>query len=87
MVKKVKIAEFKSRLSEHLRSVRRGDDLVILDRDRPVAKVSSYSEEDGGTDFLVRTSRIKGDWKGLKWPSQKIDVDVVRILREDRDKR
>src|SRR5207244_4161099 len=35
----VGIAELKARLSEHLRAVRRGRTLTVLDRDRPVAAV------------------------------------------------
>lgn len=87
MTKKVKIAEFKSRLSEHLRSVRRGDEIVILDRDRPVAKVSSFEESSEKTDFCVRPATVRGGWKGFRWPTTAVNVDVVRLLREDRDKR
>ncbi len=34
-----RIAELKSRLSEHLRSVRTGRTLTILDRDTPIARI------------------------------------------------
>lgn len=38
----VKIADFKSRLSEHLRLVRRGHEVVIKDRETPIARVIPY---------------------------------------------
>ena len=34
----VRIADLKARLSEHLRSVRNGGTLTVLDRDTPVAR-------------------------------------------------
>jgi prevent-host-death family protein len=36
----VKIAEFKNRLSAYLRRVRRGEEILVTDRDTPIAKVS-----------------------------------------------
>lgn len=41
----VNIAELKSRLSEHLRQVRRGHTLTILDRKTPIARVIPYDEK------------------------------------------
>ncbi|HEX5036687.1 MAG TPA: type II toxin-antitoxin system Phd/YefM family antitoxin [bacterium] len=87
MTRKVKIAEFKSKLSKHLRSVRGGDELIILDRDRPVARVAAYEKGTEASDFRIRSARIRGCWKQVRWPSLPVKADVVRILREDRDKR
>jgi len=41
----VRIAELKSRLSEHLRSVRNGRTLTVLDRDTPIAPIVPYAAE------------------------------------------
>ena len=41
----VRIAELKARLSEHLRSVRKGRTLTVLDRDTPVARIVPYAVE------------------------------------------
>jgi prevent-host-death family protein len=38
-MKRVKIAELKDHLSEHLRAVERGAEIVVTDRDRPIAIV------------------------------------------------
>jgi prevent-host-death family protein len=39
----VRIADLKARLSEHLRSVRNGGTLTVLDRDTPVARIVPYA--------------------------------------------
>ena len=38
-MKQVRIAELKARLSEHLRAVRNGETIAVLDRDTPVAHI------------------------------------------------
>lgn len=43
-MKTVKIAELKNRLSEHLRAVERGSEVVVLDRDRPIARIVPVAE-------------------------------------------
>jgi prevent-host-death family protein len=42
-MKAVKIAELKDRLSEHLRAVERGAEVVVTDRDRPIARIVPFS--------------------------------------------
>jgi prevent-host-death family protein len=36
---KVKIAELKDRLSEHLRAVEAGAEVIVTDRNRPIARI------------------------------------------------
>jgi prevent-host-death family protein len=38
-MKRVRIAELKSRLSRHLRAVERGEEIEVTDRDRPIARI------------------------------------------------
>lgn len=38
-MKRVRVAELKDHLSEHLRSVERGAKVLVLDRDRPIAQI------------------------------------------------
>lgn len=85
VMKKVKIAEFKSRLSAHLRAVEKGAEVIVLDRERPIARVSPFSE--GADDFSVRPPRITTGLKELKFPPIGYDIDVVSALRSDRDHR
>jgi prevent-host-death family protein len=82
-MKTVKIAELKARLSEHLRYVRRGHVLTILDRDTPVAQVVPI----GGTDALrVREPAERvGKLQDVPLPAPlRIELDVVDLLLEER---
>ena len=45
VMKTVRIAELKARLSEHLKWVRKGRTLTVLDRDTPVARIVPYAAE------------------------------------------
>lgn len=38
-MRRVKIADLKDRLSEHLRAVEKGAEVVVTDRDRPIARI------------------------------------------------
>ncbi len=41
----VGIADLKARLSEHLRAVRNGGTLTVLDRDTPIARIVPYASQ------------------------------------------
>ncbi len=84
-MKQVKIANFKSHLSSYLKQVKGGSEVVILDRDRPIAKVIPIREK--REKIKVRKAKIKGGFKNWKFTGIKARVDVVKLLREDRDKR
>lgn len=49
-MKAVKIAELKNGLSEHLRAVERGAEVVVSDRNRPIARIVPF---DGDEERLV----------------------------------
>ena len=84
-MRQVKIAEFKSHLSAHLREVQAGAEIMVLDRHHPIARISPVGEENA--DFLVRPAKINGGLKKLKFRRVRSDFDVVKILREDRNSR
>src|SRR5688500_19818851 len=48
VMKEVRIAELKAKLSEHLRAVRRGHTITVLDRDEPIARIVPYRKDQGG---------------------------------------
>jgi prevent-host-death family protein len=56
MKSEVKVAELKSKLSEYLRSVRRGNEIVIKDRDTPIARIVPY--EDHPKRLIVRPATM-----------------------------
>jgi prevent-host-death family protein len=85
-MKKVRIAEFKARLSEYLRSVRKGHELTILDRDQPVAVVTPIGA--GGPGALVVREPVTHYRKPSDVPMPpplKLSVDAVALLLEDRE--
>jgi len=84
MKKRVKISELKAHLSEYLRHVRRGHTVEVLDRDTPVARVVPFEERPSGLVVRPALARMR-DFK-LPRPL-KLNVDVVALLREDRDAR
>ena len=42
-MRSVKIAQLKDHLSEHLRAVEGGDEVLVMDRDRPIARIVPVS--------------------------------------------
>ncbi|HEY0781149.1 MAG TPA: type II toxin-antitoxin system prevent-host-death family antitoxin [Thermoanaerobaculia bacterium] len=80
----VRIAELKAHLSEHLRSVRRGETVTVLDRDRPIARLVPYVSE--GEALVVH--RPSPDSPGLHCvplPAPlSLAVDSLDFLLEER---
>ena len=78
----VGIADLKARLSEHLRSVRNGATLTVLDRDTPIARIVPY----GPQPLEVRKAKRRlRDLKRPPKPSKR--TDSVAVLVEDRRRR
>jgi len=78
----VGIAELKARLSEHLRSVRNGRTLTVLDRDTPIAQIIPYATQ----PLEVRKARRR--LSDLKLPAKPAKrTDSVALLIEDRRRR
>jgi prevent-host-death family protein len=84
--KPVGVAEFKARLSEYLRAVKKGHHLTILDRDQPIARVVPYKEQSGR--LVVREPvvgyRTLGDIELP--PPLKLAEDPVALLLEERQR-
>lgn len=80
----VRIAELKNHLSEHLRRVRRGSSLTVLDRDLPIARLIPYDEDRGG--IRVRPPRVSGQrlQDVILPPPLPTSRDVVDLLLEER---
>jgi prevent-host-death family protein len=89
MKRSVNIARFKAQLSSYLRSVGKGNELVITDRDRPVARVVPYREPAGKGELqVVEPVRDPAGLKRLRFPPVRgKKTDVVALLLEDRAKR
>lgn len=78
----VRIAELKSRLSEHLRSVRKGRTLTVLDRDTPIARIVPYTAEP------LEVRRATRRLRDLELPPPPAaTTDSVAVLLDDRRRR
>jgi len=80
----VRIAELKSRLSEHLRKVRAGRTITVLDRDTPIARIVPY--EAHGASLKIRPP-LPGAPKLQRIvlpPALPARGDIVKLLLEER---
>jgi prevent-host-death family protein len=82
-MRQVGIAELKSRLSEYLRAVRRGETISVLDRDTPVAQIVPVRQKSA--------LRIRKPAPGTPPPNRvqlpppvALKVDAVEVLMEER---
>ena len=78
VMSKVRIADLKAHLSEHLRKVRAGRILTVLDRETPVAKIIPYQAEEPLA--IRRATRKPGD---LHLPPP-AGTDSLLVLLQDR---
>ena len=78
----VRIADLKARLSEHLRTVRNGETLTVLDRDTPVARIVPYAAQP--LEIRKAKRRVR-DLKVPRRPAKR--TDSVALLLEDRRRR
>ena len=78
----VRIADLKARLSEHLRTVRNGGTLTVLDRDTPIARIVPFATE--GVEIRKAKRRLR-DVKLPPKPAKR--TDSTAILVEDRRRR
>ena len=82
VMKGIGIADLKARLSEHLKAVRRGRTLTILDRNTPVARIIPVA--DGPLE--VRKATRKPQDLALPSPPAK-RTNSLALLLEDRGRR
>ena len=77
-MKTVGIADLKARLSEHLKSVRHGRTLTVLDRDTPVARIVPYVSDPNPIE-VRRATRSLRDLKRPRPPGTTPDSPAVLI--------
>jgi prevent-host-death family protein len=83
MKKRVKISELKNHLSKYLRHVRRGHTVEVLDRDTLIAEIVPVETKNG-----LQVRRATGSMRDfVPPPPLNTKVDVIALLREDRDSR
>jgi antitoxin (DNA-binding transcriptional repressor) of toxin-antitoxin stability system len=82
LVRTLKRSEFRAHLSRELASVRRGEQIVILDRDVPVALMVPYREPASALIPRAPTRRLTYRKLGIS-----VGVDPLAALAEERDHR
>ena len=83
VMKQVRIAELKAKLSEYLRAVRRGETIAVLDRETPIAQIVPVR--------AASALRVRKPAPGTPPPNRvplpkhaKLPIDVVQLLLEER---
>lgn len=82
VMKGVGIADLKARLSEHLKSVRKGRTLTVFDRDTPVAQIVPFTAE---SIEVRRATRTVKERRLPPKPSK--PTDSLAVLLDDRRRR
>ena len=93
----VNIADLKNNLSRYLNEVRGGAEVLVKDRNKPIARIVPLMAEDGDDSELMELMAAgkarhpqsddalpKTFWSG---GLPKASVDLIGLLREDRDAR
>ena len=84
VMKSVKIAELKAKLSEHLREVRCGRSVTVVDRETPIAILIPYTT-DADALTIRKPLRRRRSLRSVRLPGPlKLDTDIVELLLEER---
>jgi len=90
MIMKTKVSKLRAKLSRYLKAVRAGQEVVVHDRDTPIARLVPYAVHDRAESYLL--SRPKdpgaprlGDMKVRGIPYR--GTDSLALLAEDRARR
>jgi prevent-host-death family protein len=94
-MKSVSVSELKARLSQHLRDVRRGNEIQIVDRGVPIARISPLSSRDvpagDHRQRLIEAGILRpgtGDASAiLDTPPLQLSTSILDALNEDREDR
>jgi prevent-host-death family protein len=93
-MKSVNLAEFKNRLSAYLQMVRKGEEIIIKDRNTPVARISPYgtgalSEEERQlvASGVMKLPKNRTNWKKFwQMPAPNLGADeALRAILEERE--
>jgi prevent-host-death family protein len=86
-MKKAMVSDLKANLSAYLADVRRGHSVIVCDRTIPIARLVPYAPDESDGFEIVPATLPLCDLKKVRSVRTKGPIDVVRLLREDRDAR
>lgn len=92
-MKAVKIAELKNRLSNYLNDVKEGEEILIKDRDLPIARIVPIKLETSDEEMMALAAQgkirlgagaVEEDF--WKMPAPRVPDEVLRrVMEEERD--
>ena len=87
-MKSVNIARLKAELARYLRAVKDGEEVIVLDRQTPIARIVPYRAETRVEIETRKPLEDPGSLAKLRVPAVKgRRTDVVALLLEDRRRR
>jgi prevent-host-death family protein len=86
------IADLRNRLTQYLREVRAGEEIVVRDRQRPIAKIVPFTVDENDDDAalvaagLMRkgTGKLGASFWRTRRPRLSLDT-IIAAIRADRD--
>lgn len=93
-MRSVNVAKLKNQLSKYLRFAKQGEEVVVRDRNMPVAKLVPFSAENADDEELMlvaagkmRLPKIRLDWKKFSAiPTGSVaGSKAIRAVLEDRE--
>lgn len=87
------IADLRNHLTQYLKQVRAGEEIIVRDRQRPIAKIIPFSVEDDeqsdadliGAGLMRKgTGRLPASFWKTRRPSVSLDI-VIAAVSADRD--
>ena len=84
VMKQVRIADLKAHLSEHLRAVRRGETIAVMDRETQVAQIVPVNEP--GSLRIRKPAPGALPLNRVPLPKKRLgrNADIVELLLEER---
>ena len=89
-MKKVNISDLKARLSAHIQRVKEGEEVLVCDRNKPVARIvpcrlTDHSQEQRLVARGVLTQPLKKRPASVSWPVPPGNVpdEIVEQLRQE----
>lgn len=95
-MKTVKISDLKAHLSAHIQMVQEGEEVIVCDRNKPVARIVPYRFEDHSQQEQRLIARgvlippVKKRRSAAPWPEPPGDVSdeiMAQVWQEERDGR
>lgn len=83
---RLNIAELRNQLSKHLRAVENGAEVIVTDRDRPIARIVPY-EAVGKQINIIPATRQFTSIRSRRYPPSRWQISSTDLLLEERKRR